>query len=223
MIRLGKPARELDISEITKAVRRMCISANYNVPDGSIQALKKALETEESGVGREVLARILENHRIAREECLAACQDTGVAMVFVEAGQDVRFVGGELYDAINEGVRQGYRDGYLRKSVVTDPLFERVNTGDNTPAFIYVDIVPGRDVKITVAAKGGGEDLHGIPKFCATSLKAKDNIEEFLFRYVVKPKIGNPHPGVAPWIASGHSRRCQHKSTGHATCLRLAK
>jgi len=155
MIRLGKPAKELDVSEITKAVRRMCISANYNVPDGSIQALKKALETEESGVGREVLARILENHRIAREECLAACQDTGVAMVFVEAGQDVRFVGGELYDAINEGVRQGYRDGYLRNSVVTDPLFERVNTGDNTPAFIYVDIVPGRDVKITVAAKGG--------------------------------------------------------------------
>lgn len=201
MIRLGKPAKELDVSEITKAVRRMCISANYNVPDGSIQALKKALETEESGVGREVLARILENHRIAREECLAACQDTGVAMVFVEAGQDVRFVGGELYDAINEGVRQGYRDGYLRNSVVTDPLFERVNTGDNTPAFIYVDIVPGRDVKITVAAKGGGaENMSGLRML--TPAAGVEGIKQFVVEQVTNAGP-NPCPPVVVGVGIG--------------------
>jgi fumarate hydratase subunit alpha len=201
MIRLGNATRELDVSEIAKAVRHMCISANCNVPAGSIAALERALETEESSVGKEVLARILENHRIAREECLAACQDTGVALVFVELGQDVKLVGGELYDAINSGVREGYADGYLRKSVVTDPVFERVNTGDNTPAFIYVDIVPGRDVKITVAAKGGGaENMSGLRML--TPAAGVEGVKQFVIEQVAKAGP-NPCPPIVVGVGIG--------------------
>lgn len=193
--------RELDVNEIVKAVRKMCMSANSNVPAGNISALEKALETEESSVGKEVLARILENHRIAREECLAACQDTGVALVFVEVGQDVRFVGGDLYDAINEGVRQGYRDGYLRNSVVANPLFERVNTGDNTPAFIYVDIVPGRDVKITVAAKGGGaENMSGLCML--TPAAGAEGVKRFVIEQV-ETAGPNPCPPIVVGVGIG--------------------
>ncbi len=193
--------RELDVNEIVKAVRKMCMSANFNVPAGNISALEKALETEESSVGKEVLARILENHRIAREECLAACQDTGVALVFVEVGQDVRFVGGDLYDAINEGVRQGYRDGYLRNSVVANPLFERVNTGDNTPAFIYVDIVPGRDVKITVAAKGGGaENMSGLCML--TPAAGAEGVKRFVIEQV-ETAGPNPCPPIVVGVGIG--------------------
>lgn len=201
MIRLGNATRELDVSEIAKAVRRMCISANCNVPAGSIAVLERALETEESSVGKEVLARILENHRIAREECLAACQDTGVALVFVELGQDVKLVGGELYDAINSSVREGYADGYLRKSVVTDPVFERVNTGDNTPAFIYVDIVPGRDVKITVAAKGGGaENMSGLRML--TPAAGVAGVKQFVIEQVAKAGP-NPCPPIVVGVGIG--------------------
>lgn len=201
MIRLSTLVRELDVNEIVKAVRKMCMSANFNVPAGNISALEKALETEESSVGKEVLARILENHRIAREECLAACQDTGVALVFVEVGQDVRFVGGDLYDAINEGVRQGYRDGYLRNSVVANPLFERVNTGDNTPAFIYVDIVPGRDVKITVAAKGGGaENMSGLCML--TPAAGAEGVKRFVIEQV-ETAGPNPCPPIVVGVGIG--------------------
>jgi fumarate hydratase subunit alpha len=201
VIRLSTLVRELDVNEIVKAVRKMCMSANFNVPAGNISALEKALETEESSVGKEVLARILENHRIAREECLAACQDTGVALVFVEVGQDVRFVGGDLYDAINEGVRQGYRDGYLRNSVVANPLFERVNTGDNTPAFIYVDIVPGRDVKITVAAKGGGaENMSGLCML--TPAAGAEGVKRFVIEQV-ETAGPNPCPPIVVGVGIG--------------------
>ena len=159
----GSGVKTVDVSEITQAVRKLAMNTTSNVPMGAINALEQASLQEESPVGKEVIRQILENHRIAREERVPACQDTGVAMLFIELGQEVRLVGGDLYDAINEGVRQGYIEGYLRKSIVNDPLFRRVNTGDNTPAVIYVDIVPGSDIGITFAAKGGGaENMSGL-------------------------------------------------------------
>ncbi len=155
--------REITATEVTSAVRRLCISANCGVPDDVMDALRAAVGSEESPVGREVLNYILENHTIAKQETVPACQDTGVAVVFLELGQDVHVVGGNLYEAVDEGVRQGYAEGYLRKSMVDDPLFRRVNTKDNTPAVIYVDVVAGSNLKITVMPKGGGaENMSGL-------------------------------------------------------------
>ncbi|MDK2931558.1 MAG: fumarate hydratase subunit alpha [Bacillota bacterium] len=193
--------REVHVSDVTAAIKKLCVSANCNVPRETIDALERAVETEESPVGREVLKQILENHRIAREEGVPACQDTGVAMVFVEVGQDVHFVGGDLYAAINEGVRQGYTEGYLRKSLVNDPLFKRVNTGDNTPAMIYVDIVPGTDVKITVAPKGGGaENMSGIAMLAPAA--GVEGVKKFVVERVQKSG-SNPCPPVVVGVGIG--------------------
>ena len=193
--------REVSVAEVTSAVRRLCISANCNVPREAIAALERALETEESPVGREILKQILENHRIAREEGVAACQDTGVAMVFVELGQDVHLTGGDLYEAINEGVRQGYKEGYLRKSLVADPLFKRVNTGDNTPAMIYIDIVPGDDLKITVAPKGGGaENMSALAML--TPAAGVEGVKSFVTEQVKKAGP-NPCPPIVVGVGIG--------------------
>lgn len=147
--------REISADKITDGVRQACIDACRNLPEDVVDALKRSLEIEESPAGRDVLEQLIENARIAREEQMPICQDTGIALVFVEIGQDAHIVGGDLAEAINEGVRQGYDEGYLRKSVVRHPL-ERVNTGDNTPAIIHTEIVPGDGLKITVCPKGGG-------------------------------------------------------------------
>ena len=193
--------REISVAEVTSTVKRLCISANSNVPRETIAALEKALEIEESPVGREVLKQILENHRIAREEGVPACQDTGVAMVFVELGQDVHLVGGDLYEAINEGVRQGYKEGYLRKSMVNDPLFRRINTGDNTPAMIYVDIVPGTNLKITVAPKGGGaENMSGIAMLAPAA--GVEGVKQFVVERVEKAG-SNACPPVVVGVGIG--------------------
>jgi len=171
------------------------------VPRETIAALESAADTEESPVGREILEQILENHRIAREEGVPACQDTGVAMVFLELGQDVHLVGGDLYEAINEGVRQGYTEGYLRKSLVNDPLFKRVNTGDNTPAMIYVDIVPGEDLKITVAPKGGGaENMSGLAMLAPAV--GVDGVKQFVVDQVRKAG-SNPCPPIIVGVGIG--------------------
>lgn len=189
------------MGEVTSAVKKLCISANCNVPRETIAALESAAETEESPVGREILEQILENHRIAREEGVPACQDTGVAMVFLELGQDVHLVGGDLYEAINEGVRQGYTEGYLRKSLVNDPLFKRVNTGDNTPAVIYVDIVPGEDLKITVAPKGGGaENMSGLAMLAPAA--GVDGVKQFVVEQVKKAG-SNPCPPIVVGVGIG--------------------
>lgn len=193
--------REVHVSDVTAAIKKLCVSANCNVPGETIGALERAVETEESPVGREVLKQILENHRIAREEGVPACQDTGVAMVFLEVGQDVHFVGGDLYAAINEGVRQGYTEGYLRKSLVNDPLFKRVNTGDNTPAMIYVDIVAGTNVKITVAPKGGGaENMSGIAMLAPAA--GVEGVKKFVVERVQKAG-SNPCPPVVVGVGIG--------------------
>ncbi len=143
-------------TDITKTVRQMCIDANTVLPDDAYKSICNACKTETSPVGKNILEKLVVNADIAKEERIPICQDTGYAVFFVEVGQEVH-VEGNLTDAINEGVRQGYTDGYLRKSVVADPL-DRVNTGDNTPAIIHYDIVPGDALKITIAPKGFGSE-----------------------------------------------------------------
>jgi fumarate hydratase subunit alpha len=149
--------REIRVDAMKRAVRDLCIEANTRLPKGHLRALRRALKREESTLGREVLERLLENAEVAQKECIAFCQDTGYAVFFVEVGTEVRFVGGEIAEAIDEGVRRGYEEGYLRKSMVRDPI-DRVNTGDNTPAVVYYDLVPGDRLRITLLVKGAGCD-----------------------------------------------------------------
>jgi len=150
--------REIDSKEVTKTVSRLFQEACYELPEDVLTSLKQAREAEESPVGREVLDRILENAEIAVSEKIPLCQDTGAAVVFLELGQEVHITDGDLYTAVNEGVRQGYNEGYLRKSMVRQPYSTRENTKDNTPAIIYTDIVPGDKLKIIVMPKGGGAE-----------------------------------------------------------------
>lgn len=149
--------RTVDVKEITENIREMCIEANHVLSPDMGRALNRAVRSEESPLGRQILGQLEENLEIAAEEMIPICQDTGMAVVFLEVGQDVHLEGGSLEDAVNEGVRRGYTDGFLRKSVVKDPLI-RENTKDNTPAVIHTRIVPGEDVKITVAPKGFGSE-----------------------------------------------------------------
>jgi len=150
--------REVHYEDIVKAVKEIAIKANYELPEDVVLAFRGALEREESELGREVLRQILLNAEEAKREGMAYCQDTGVAVVFVEIGQEVHIMGGYLIDAINEGVRQAYKEGYLRASMVWDPVFERKNTKDNTPAVIHTFIVPGDKLRITFAPKGAGSE-----------------------------------------------------------------
>jgi fumarate hydratase subunit alpha len=148
--------RELSVNEIIPVVRDLFIEANFDLGRDVLDAFDRAIQSDESPVAKEVLGELKENARISREERVPLCQDCGLAVLFVELGQDVHITGGDLKQAINEGVRQGYKDGYLRKSAC-DP-FTRANTGDNLPAVIHYDIVPGEKIKIVVAPKGGGSE-----------------------------------------------------------------
>lgn len=150
--------REIDAKEITRTVSRLFQEACHYLPEDVLNALKQARQAEESPIGREVLDNILKNADIAAREQIPLCQDTGDAVVFLELGQDAHIVGGDLYSAINEGVRHGYTRGYLRKSMVSRPFSARVNTKDNTPAIIYTDIVPGDSLRIVAKPKGGGAE-----------------------------------------------------------------
>lgn len=149
--------REISANSITEAVAKLCIQANCVLNDDVYCALENAKKTEKSEIGKEILCQLTENADIAKDETVPICQDTGMAVVFVEIGQEVHITGGLLTDAVNEGVRKGYTEGYLRKSVVSDP-FIRVNTNDNTPAIIHYNIVEGDKVKIIVAPKGFGSE-----------------------------------------------------------------
>ncbi len=150
--------REIDVKEITRTVSRLFQEACHYLPEDVLNALKQARQTEESPIGCEVLDRILKNADISAREQIPLCQDTGDAVVFLELGQDAHIVGGDLYSAINEGVRHGYTHGYLRKSMVSRPFSARINTKDNTPAIIYTDIVPGDSLRIVAKPKGGGAE-----------------------------------------------------------------
>lgn len=192
--------REIDVYEIIKAVRGLCIDANYYLSDDIKDKIIRAQQDETWDIAKGILDKIIINSDIARNEKMPMCQDTGMACVFVEIGQEVHIVGGSLEDAINKGVAEGYKDGYLRKSVVKDPL-DRVNTGDNTPAVIYYDIVPGDKLKITVAPKGFGSENMSQLKM----LKPADGIEgvkEFVLK-VVKEAGPNPCPPIVVGIGIG--------------------
>ena len=153
----GAMVRTINVNEITKNIKEMCIEANHYLSPDMDKAMKQAEQTEKSPLGKQILGQLQENLKIAAEDMIPICQDTGMAVIFLEIGQDVHFEGGLLEDAVNEGVRQGYVDGYLRKSVVKDPLI-RENTKDNTPAILHTKIVAGDKVKIKVAPKGFGSE-----------------------------------------------------------------
>ena len=150
--------RKVHTDQITETVARLCIESNYYLGKDVLAALRSYREKEVSPVGREVLDQILENAKIAREQQMPLCQDCGLTVIFVELGQDLHVIGGDLNEAITEGVRQGYKDGYLRKSIVTRPFSARINTKDNSPPVIHTTIVPGDRLGITVAPKGGGSE-----------------------------------------------------------------
>lgn len=182
---MGDRLREVSVDRIAEAVKNLCIEANVKMPVDLTLALKDALLREESPTGKGILEKVLENHRIALEEAIPACQDTGVAVVFLEIGQDVHLCGGDVVEAINRGVREGYTEGYLRKSVVKDPLFARENSGDNTPAVLHVTVVPGNRLRVTVMPKGAGAEnasalrmlpphagVEGVKRFVVETVKA---------------------------------------------------
>jgi len=189
--------REIKAEVIQNAVRDLFLEANYFIGKDIYNKLKEQWELEESPVGKSVLKQIIENDDIAAREKIAICQDTGMAVVFVELGQEVQIVDGDFNEAINRGVREAYTAGYLRKSVVSDPLFDRKNTKDNTPAIIHVNIVPGDKVRITVTAKGfGSENMSSL-----TMLKPADGVEG-VKRFVVETAI-NAGPNPCPPIIVG--------------------
>ncbi|HBB59741.1 MAG TPA: fumarate hydratase [Lachnospiraceae bacterium] len=149
--------REIDVKEISDNISEMCIEINHRLSADMLKVLSDAKDSEKSELGRQILSQLQDNLKIAEEEMIPICQDTGMAVIFLEIGQDVHLVGGDLTEAVNEGVRKGYTEGYLRKSVVSDPII-RKNTGDNTPAIIHEKIVPGEKVRILAAPKGFGSE-----------------------------------------------------------------
>ncbi len=149
--------REIDVKEISDNISEMCIEINHRLSADMLKVLSDAKDLEKSELGRQILSQLQDNLKIAEEEMIPICQDTGMAVIFLEIGQDVHLVGGDLTEAVNEGVRRGYTEGYLRKSVVSDPII-RKNTGDNTPAIIHEKIVPGENVRILAAPKGFGSE-----------------------------------------------------------------
>lgn len=164
--------RMVDVADVTRNIKEMCIEANHFLEEDMDEAMKRALQEEKAPLGRQILCQLQDNLKIAGEDMIPICQDTGMAVIFMEIGQDVHFTGGSLEEAVNEGVRQGYVEGYLRKSVVGDPLI-RENTKDNTPAVIHYEMVIGDSVKITVAPKGfGSENMSRV-----FMLKPADGIE----------------------------------------------
>lgn len=192
--------RELDVTKIRDAVCTMVQEVNFDLPADVLCAIKCAKGCERNERAAYILDKIEDNIQIAGEERIPLCQDTGLACVFLEVGQDVMLTGGYLYDAINEGVRRGYEEGYLRKSVVADPL-RRVNTKDNTPAHIHVDIVPGDQVKVTVAPKGfGSENMSRIKMFPPSA--GEEGVKEFVLE-TVRLAGGNPCPPIVLGVGIG--------------------
>ncbi len=194
---------KISTKTITETVKQLCIDSNLYIGDDVVAKIKEFKQKEESPAAKNILDIILENHKIAAQEKMPLCQDTGIAIFFLELGQEVSIVDGYLVDAINEGVRQGYKDGYLRKSMVDDPIIDRKNTKDNTPAIIYTDIVPGDSLKITIAPKGGGAENMSEVKM----MKAADGIEgvkEFIIDRV-RRSGGNPCPPIIVGVGLGGS------------------
>jgi fumarate hydratase subunit alpha len=191
--------REIHTSQITAAIRDMCISANLDLGEDVEHSFKEGLEKETSPAGKDILARLLDNAKIARESRIPICQDTGFGVVFIELGQEVHIVGGDLKAAVSEGVRQGYRDGYLRKSICHP--FTRKNTGDNTPAILHLEMVPGDKVKIIVAPKGGGSENMSRVTMLTPAVGLK-GVKDFVVQRV-KESGSNPCPPIIVGVGIG--------------------
>lgn len=192
--------REIAVEQLTEVIRHLCIDACQFLPKDVKNAIEQCRAREEWGIAQGVLDNIIENYRLAEEQQIPICQDTGMACVFLEIGQEVHLTGGNLQDAVHEGVRRGYADGYLRKSVVGDPV-RRGNTGDNTPAMIYTEIVPGDQIKITVAPKGfGSENMSAIRMFKPSA--GIEGIKDFILE-TVEAAGPNPCPPIVVGVGIG--------------------
>lgn len=191
--------RYIETDTITNVVAKLCIEANYYLPEDVLQAIQTFKEKEISEIGRDILAQLIKNQEIARAQKVPICQDTGMAVVFVELGQDVH-IKGDLYQALNDGVAKGYKEGYLRKSIVADP-FLRVNTGSNTPAVIHIKLVPGDKLKITVAPKGGGSENMSAVKMLKPA-DGMEGVEDFILK-TVEGAGPNPCPPIVIGVGIG--------------------
>lgn len=192
--------REISVSKLTETIERLCIEANTHLPGDVKCAIEACRSREDGSIAQGVLDKIIENYHIADAENVPICQDTGMACVFLEIGQDVHFVDGDLRQAVDEGVRRGYANGYLRKSVVADPV-RRGNTGDNTPAVLYTEIVPGENVKITVGPKGfGSENMSAIRMFKPSA--GLQGIKDFILE-TVENAGSNPCPPIVVGVGIG--------------------
>ncbi|MFH1382425.1 MAG: fumarate hydratase [Chloroflexota bacterium] len=193
--------RDIDAKDITREVTRLCQEANFFLPEDVLNALKQAHETDESPLAQQTLEQILANAKLSRDEQMAMCQDCGTAVVYLELGQDVHVTGDDLYEAVNEGVRQGYNAGYLRKSMANKPFSARINTKDNTPAVIHTEIVPGDKLKIIVMPKGGGsENMSRL--FMLTPADGRDGIIARIVQ-AVDEAGSNPCPPVIVGVGVG--------------------
>ena len=192
--------REIAGEKVVEAVRDLCIEANTELPESHLAAMRRALENEESPHGREVLERVLQNAEVSKERCIAFCQDTGYAVFFVEMGSDVRITGGEIGELIDEGVRRGYEEGYLRMSIVRSPI-DRVNTGDNTPAIVYYEPVAGTGFKLTMLVKGAGCDNMSALKML-TPAEGVEGMKKFVVETIEKAGP-NASPPVTVGVGMG--------------------
>lgn len=193
--------REIHVNRVIDELEKLCIESNYFLPADVREALEKAVKNEESPLGKEILQDILKNADIARDDNVPICQDTGFAVIFLEMGQDVHVVGGDLMEAINEGVRRGYREGYLRKSTVDDPFKVRKNIGDNTPAIVHTTIVPGDTIKLTIAPKGGGSENMSALRMLTPS-DGVEGIKQFVLE-TVENAGSNPCPPIIVGVGIG--------------------
>ena len=182
--------RDINVSEVSSIIAKLCMDSCYYLPEAVKAKIRAAAETEESPLGKEILNTLIENFELSQKKAVPLCQDTGLTVVFLEIGQEVHFVGGDLYEAIHAGVSKGYVDGYLRKSSVGDPVFDRKNSGDNTPAIIHTKIVPGDKVKMVVCPKGCGSENMGALKM----LKPADGVEGIKKFVVDTVRAAGPNP-----------------------------
>ena len=213
--------REVDVAEITKTVAELFLEANYVIGRDVLDKLERSRKTEPSALGRVVLEQILENNRIGAEESLCVCQDTGVSVVFLTIGQEVHLVGGSLEDAVNAGVRKAYTEGYLRKSIVAEPLFDRKNTGDNTPCVQHVRLVPGDKVHILAIAKGFGSENMSQLKMLTPS-DGVEGVKQFVLK-TVEEAGPNPCPPLVVGVGIGGSFELAALMAKRATSLPLTR
>ncbi len=193
--------REIDVKQVKEVVKKLFLKANFYLDAKVKDKIKESLEKENVPIAKDILKTILENAELAKTKMKPICQDTGSALVFLEIGQDIHFVNGFINDAINDGMREAYFEGFLRKSIVRDPVFDRINTKDNSPAIIYQKIVPGENVKIIVAPKGGGAENMGEVRMLKPS-DGLDGVKKFILERV-KKSSGNPCPPIIVGIGIG--------------------